>query len=55
MKQADGTLEEMEEDEVLFERTDEDPIIVGTNSSALTRVVAHNISVLNEKVMEVES
>ena len=28
VKQVDGTLEEMQEDEVIFERTNEDPIMV---------------------------
>ena len=45
----------MKEDEVLFERTDEDPIMVATTSTTLTQAIAHNISVLNEKVLEVES
>ena len=54
MKQANGTLEEMHEDEVLFERTDEDPIMVATTSTTLAQATAYNISMLNEKVMEVE-
>ena len=40
----------MQEDEVLFERTDEDPIMVATTSVDLTQATSHNISVLNEKV-----
>ena len=40
---------------MLFERTDEDPITVATTLVALTQATSHNISVLNEKVMEVES
>ena len=36
---------------MLFERNDEDPTMVATT---LTQVLAHNISMLNEKVMEVE-
>ena len=39
---------------MLFERTDEDPIMVDTYSTSLTQDTTHNISVLNEKVMEVE-
>ena len=54
MKQVDGTSEEMQEDEVLFERTDEDPIMVDPTSTYLTQAIVHNISVLNEKVMEFE-
>ena len=54
MKQVEGTLEEMQEDEVLFERTDGDTIMVAIHSIALTQAIVHNISMLNEKVMEVE-
>ena len=43
VKQVDGTLEEMQEDEVLFERTDEYPIIGATTSTTLTEDIAHNI------------
>ena len=55
MKQVDGTLEEMQKDEVLTERTNEDPIMVETTSTTLIQATAHNISMLNEKVLEVES
>lgn len=55
VKQDDGTLEEMQEDDVLFEKTDEGPVAVATTSAALTQATTHNISVLNEKLLEVES
>ena len=55
MKKYDVALVEMQEDEVLFERTNEDPIMVATTSTNLTQANAHNISVLNEKVLQVES
>ena len=55
MKQSDGTLEEMQEDEVLFEKTDEDPMTVATTSTALTQATTHNIRVLNEKLLETKS
>ena len=55
MRKNDGTLEEMQEDEVLFKKTDEYPMIVATTSIALTQSTAHNISVLNERLLEVES
>ena len=42
----------MQEDEVLFERTDEDPIMVATTSTTLSQSTAHNISVLNETVLD---
>ena len=54
MKQSDGTLEEMQEDEILFEKIDEDPMIVATTSTTLTKSTTHNISILNENILEVE-
>ena len=54
-KEDDGTLEEMQEDEVLFEKTDEDPVTVVTTSTTLTQATTHNISMLNEKILEFES
>ena len=54
MKQSDGTLEEMQEDEVLFKKIVEDPMIVDIASINLTQSIAHNISILNEKILEVE-
>ena len=35
----------MHEDEVLFEKNDEDPMIVATTSKTLTQATSHNISV----------
>ena len=55
MKQSDGTLEEMQEDEVLVDNTDEDPMIVATSSTTLTQATSHNIIVLNENILEAES
>jgi hypothetical protein len=52
VKQSDGTLEEMKENEVLFKKIDEDPVIVATTSLALTQATGHNITVLNEKLLE---
>lgn len=40
---------------MLFERTDEDPIMEDMASIALTQSTFHNILVLNERVMEGES
>ena len=39
---------------MLFERIDEDPIMVAIASTSLTQTISHNILVLNEKVMEAE-
>ena len=55
VKQDDGTLEEMQEDEVLFEKTNEDPVMVDTTLAALTQDTTHNILVLNEKHFEAKS
>ena len=55
VKQSDGNLEEMQEDEVLFEKTDEDLVTVATTSTALAQSIAHNIIVLNEKLLETKS
>ena len=42
-KQSDETLKEVREDEVLFERTDEDLITVTTASVALSQATVHNV------------
>jgi hypothetical protein len=52
VKQDDGNLEEMQEDEVLFEKTHEDPMIVATTLATLTQATSHNILVLNEKILK---
>ena len=54
VKQSDGNLEEMQEDEVLFKKIDEDLMTVATTSSTLTQATAHNIFVLNENILEYE-
>ena len=47
-KQNDETLKEIHKDEVLFEKTDEDLVIVATTSTTLSQAIAHNVTVLNE-------
>ena len=54
-KQSDRTLKEVQEDEVLFERTDEDPITVATASTALSQATVHNVTMLSEKLSQAES
>ena len=49
-KQNDGTLKDDQEDEVLFQRIDEDPITVATTSAALAQATAHNVTMLSEKL-----
>ena len=54
-KQNDGTLREIQEDEVLFEKTVEDPIIVAIASTKLSKATTHNVTVLNENIYQDES
>jgi hypothetical protein len=54
-KQNDRTLKEVQEDEVLFERTVEDPINMATTSTTLSQATAHNVTMLSEKLSQVES
>ena len=39
----------------MFEKTDEDLVIVATTSATLSQATAHNVKVLNEKLSEGES
>ena len=55
MKHNDGTIKELQEDEVLFEKTDEDLVTVATTSTTLTQAIAHNVTMLNEKLLQTES
>ena len=43
-------MKEIQEDEVLFDKTDEDPVTV-----ALSQATAHNVTMLNEKLSQAES
>ena len=54
-KQSNGTLKEVQEDDVLFESTDEDPITVATTSAALSQAIVHNVTMLGEKLSQPES
>ena len=54
-KQNDGNLNEIREDEVLFERTDEDLITVAIASTTLSQDTSHNVTMLNEKLYQVKS
>ena len=54
-KQSDGTLKEVQEGEVLFERTDEDPITVATASATLSQATIHNVTMLSENLSQAES
>ena len=48
-------MKEFQEDEVLFEKTDEDLITVATTSATLSQATALNVTVLNEKLSQDES
>ena len=54
-KHNDGTFKEVQEDEVLFEIIDEDPVTVATTSAALSQATIHNVNVLSEKLSQAES
>ena len=49
-KQNDGIVKEVQEDEVLFEKTGEDPITVATDSIALSNATLHNVTMLSDKL-----
>ena len=48
-------MKEIQEDEVLFENTNENPVIVATSSSTLSKATSHNVTVLNENISQAES
>ena len=48
-------MKEVQEDEVLFEKTYEDPVTVETTSITLTQATAHNVTMLNEKLLQRKS
>ena len=54
LKQNDGTIRKVQEDEVLFEKTNEDLVIVATTSTALTQATTHNVTMLNENILQAE-
>ena len=47
-------MKEIQEDEVLFENTDEDLVTVATTSTTLSQASTHNVTMLNEKLSQVE-
>jgi hypothetical protein len=50
VKQNDGTMKEIQEDEVLFEKIDEDLVTVAIASTTSTQATAQNVAMLNEKL-----
>ena len=47
-------MKEVQEDDVLFKNTGEDPVIVAIASSSLSQATTHNMIVLNEKLSQDE-
>ena len=54
-KQNDGIIKEVQEDEVLFEKTDKDPITVATTSATLSHSIVHNVTMLSDKLSQAKS
>ena len=54
VKEDDGTMRDIIKDEVLFERTNEDSMLVATALVALNQANILNISLLNERITKVE-
>jgi predicted nucleic acid-binding Zn-ribbon protein len=48
-------MKEIPEDEVLFEKIDEDLVTVARTSTSLSQATAHNVTILNEKISQAES
>ena len=48
-------MKEIQEDEVLFEKTDEDTVTVETSSTTLSQAISHDVTLLNEKLSQAES
>jgi small-conductance mechanosensitive channel len=48
-------MKEIQEDEVLFEKIDEDLVTVETTSTNLSQTIAHNVTMLNVKLSQEES
>ena len=47
-------MKEIQEDEVLFEKIDEDPVTVAITSATLTQATAHNVKMFNAKLLQAE-
>ena len=50
----DGTMKEVQEHEVLFEKTNEDPLTIAIALTTLSQDTTHNVTVLNEKLSQAE-
>ena len=54
-KQNDGIIKEVQEDEVLFEKTDEDPITIAIASTTLSHATVHKVTMLSDTLSQAES
>jgi hypothetical protein len=54
VKEDDGTVRDINEDEVLFERTNEYLMLIAMTLVALSQTNILNISLLNERITEAE-
>ena len=52
VKHNDGTMKAVQENEVLFEKIDKDPMTVATTSTTLNQATTHNVTMLNEKLLQ---
>ena len=48
-------MKEIQEDEFLYEKIDEAPMTVGTTSTTLTHATSHNVTMLNDKLLQDKS
>ena len=48
-------MKEIQEDEVLLGKTDEDPVTITIALAALSQATAHNVTMLNQKLSQEES
>ena len=55
VKEIDGQVREITEDELLFKKTNEDLMLISTTFFTMTQASVYNISMLNEKLAAVES
>ena len=48
-------MNEMQKEEVMFLKNDEYPVTVATTSTTLTQATSHNVTMLNEKLLQTKS
>lgn len=48
-------MKQFQEDEVLYENTDEYSLTIATTLEALSQYISYNVTILNENISQVES